>query len=507
MSVHASPAVLVRNTLFNLAGRVLPVITALAATPALIVSLGVERFGLLMLVWTVINYSIVFDMGLGRATTRFVAHYGGTPREDELPGFVWTSWLLTVALGVVGGMVLWALTPILTDSVFNIGDPLRGESRTAFYLLAAFLPVVLATTSVRGVLAAHQRFDLINAVQSPGGIANYLVPLGISVFTQHLGAVVLGLMLVRVVALSAFVVLSLRVMPSLRRPRKPKDFKPVLAFGGWLTVSGVVSPTMEYLDRLLIGALLTLSAVSYYSTAYTMVAQLHVATGSLMTVLFPAFSNLSGRDPKLTAQLYRRAIKYVFLLVTPIVVVFMLMARDVMTLWIDANFAEESYRAMTWLAFGMFVNALARVPYATIQAGGRPDITARLHLLEIGPFVAVSWVAIQTMGLSGAAIAWTARVVIDAVLLYSYADRMLGVDHKGFSLASRLVGLLLAVYGVAWGVSQTVSGVALRAVAVSTVLLVAAAAAWRWWMDEREKELLHRGRTTAVRFLKRLWPK
>ncbi|MCI0403070.1 MAG: flippase, partial [Acidobacteria bacterium] len=41
--------------------------------PPIIAGLGAERFGLLALAWAVLGYFNIFDLGLGRATTKFVA--------------------------------------------------------------------------------------------------------------------------------------------------------------------------------------------------------------------------------------------------------------------------------------------------------------------------------------------------------------------------------------------------------------------------------------------------
>jgi O-antigen/teichoic acid export membrane protein len=505
-SPQAAGAVLARNTLYNLVGRAVPLVAGLVAIPLLIRELGVDRFGLLMLLWTVINYSTVFDLGLGRATTRFVAHYRSAGRVEELPGLIWTSWTVTFALGSAAGLVLAAVTPLLAESVFHVPDAMRGEAVGAFYLLAAFLPVVLTAASVRGVLEAHQRFDLVNVVQSPGAVANYLAPLFASLITPDLRWVVLALMMVRASALMAFLVLSLRIMPGLRhRPARKASFQTVLKFGGWLTVSGILSPIMEYVDRLLIAGLITLAAVAYYTTPYTMVAQLHLVSGSLIAVLFPAFSGLaSTRDLEATALLYRRSVKYVFLLAAPVGFVLMVLASDIMTLWVGAEFAGQSHRVMTILAFGMFVSAMARVPYVMVQAGGRPDITAKFHLLEVVPFVAVSWMAIRTIGVTGAAIAWTVRVAIDAGLLYWYADRMLGLKWAGRLFAARLVVLLAGVYGAAWAGIQVAPSLLGRVAVVGAVLLLAAAIAWRWWLDDAERALLERGRGTLARYIRQV---
>ena len=59
--------------MLNLLGQVLPAAAALVTIPFLVRGLGTERFGILSIAWVVLGSSGIFDLGLGRATTKFVA--------------------------------------------------------------------------------------------------------------------------------------------------------------------------------------------------------------------------------------------------------------------------------------------------------------------------------------------------------------------------------------------------------------------------------------------------
>jgi len=131
-TVHYPARLLARNTVFNLMGYILPMAVALVAIPYLIKGLGIERFGVLTLAWMVIGYFGIFDMGIGRAATKFVAQAISQKEQEQLPSLVWTSLLLLVAFGIVGGVLAALLTPWLVSDVLNIPETLKGESRTAF---------------------------------------------------------------------------------------------------------------------------------------------------------------------------------------------------------------------------------------------------------------------------------------------------------------------------------------------------------------------------------------
>lgn len=76
-----SGEILARNTLLNFVGQALPLV-AVVTIPFIVRGLGIERFGLLSLAWVVLGYFTIFDLGLGRATTKYVAEALGKGDEE-----------------------------------------------------------------------------------------------------------------------------------------------------------------------------------------------------------------------------------------------------------------------------------------------------------------------------------------------------------------------------------------------------------------------------------------
>ena len=81
---------------------------------------------------------------------------------------------------------------------------------------------------------------------------------------------------------------------------------------------------------------------------------------------------------------------------------------------------------------------------------------------------------------------------------------MLGLKWAGRLFAARLVVLLAGVYGAAWGGIQVAPGWLGRLAVVGVVLLLAAAIAWRWWLEDAERALLERGRATLARYVRQV---
>ncbi|MFO0170882.1 MAG: oligosaccharide flippase family protein, partial [Aphanizomenon sp.] len=158
-----------------------------------------------------------------------------------------------------------------------------------------------------------------------------------------------------------------------------------------MTLTNIVSPLMVYMDRFLIGGLISVSAVAYYTTPYEVVTKLWLIPGSLVSVLFPAFSTSFVQEPLRVKQLFNRGVKYIFLILFPITLVIITFANEALTLWIGKDFAQNSTQVLQWLAIGVFINSLSQVPFALIQGVGRPDITAKFHFIELPFYVMILW--------------------------------------------------------------------------------------------------------------------
>jgi hypothetical protein len=76
-----------RSVIWNMLGTILPMLMGLIAVPVLIEQLGAPRFGVVTLVWMVVGYFSLFDLGLGRALTHVVAEKLGRGASKEIPEF------------------------------------------------------------------------------------------------------------------------------------------------------------------------------------------------------------------------------------------------------------------------------------------------------------------------------------------------------------------------------------------------------------------------------------
>jgi O-antigen/teichoic acid export membrane protein len=492
VKVNVSGRNLARNTALNLIGRVLPLLIALAVMPYVVHHLGPDRFGLLSLAWVLLSYFLLFDLGIGPATTKFVAELLGKGEIEKLPEMVWTALATQTFLGIVAGLVLALSAPVLVERLLKMPASLHAEARLVFLILAFALPVDFASGSMRGVLAGSQRFDLLNALTIPSSALNYLLPAVAIAFGFGLPTIVALLVLAKIISLGLLLVLCTRLYPSLREHVRldPRLIRPLLGFGGWVSVSGLISPILDYFDRFLIGAVMSVAAVGFYTPPYTIATRLTVLPGSLGTTLFPAFSTFCGRgETERIKQLLVRSLKFLILSVGPCVLALAFFARPLLTVLLGPRFAEEGTLPLQILAAGIFLNSLAYVPYHLLYGVGRPDLNAKFHLAELPVHVPLVWYLVSHFGLPGAAGAWTFRVGLDLLLLLAGAcwvtrisPRMLMGSDLRRSLGT--LAVLTCALGALCASSSTFAMRAIVALLLGAGFLVAT---WHYVLDSEER--------------------
>ncbi|HET7215989.1 MAG TPA: flippase [Terriglobia bacterium] len=483
---------LARNTALNLIGRVVPLLVGIVTLPYVIRHLGADRFGLLSLAWMVVGYFALFDLGIGPATTKFVAELLGRGEIEKLPGIVWTALLTQTCMGLAAGVLLALVSPLLVNRLLRIPAELHPQARLIFLIMAAALPVDFASGSLRGVLAASQRFDLLNVLGIPSSALTYLLPVTALALGFGLPAIVLFLVVARLAAIAVLVVFCLRLYPVLRaRVRFQRNMVgELLGYGGWVTVSGAVNPILTYFDRFLIGAVLSVAAVGFYTPPYMISTKLNILPQSLTSTLFPAFSASAGRgDHEWIRNALLRSLKFVLLTVGPAALVLAFFARPLLAFWVGAKFAAEGALVLQILAFGVLANSLAFVPYNLVQGIGRPDLTAKFHLAELPLHIALAWFLVTRFGLPGAALAWSTRVTLDFVLLIAAACWLTRTPARllaGKEL-KRSVGTLAALaagFGLLWASSHGFIAHAAFAAALGCAFLFVS---WRYVLNLEEK--------------------
>ena len=140
------------------------------------------------------------------------------------------------------------------------------------------------------------------------------------------------------------------------------------------------------------------------------------------------------------------------------------------------------YAMITALATG-----LGAIPFAFIQGIGRPDITAKFHMVEAAFYFPCVWWLVKGYGPTGAALAWALRAGADAILLLLFARRVLLSEHphdKFFAVcATASIGVLI--------LPMVSLPLAIKLPVVVLTLALFVLASWHWGFEAEERSYIH----------------
>ncbi len=429
-----------RNATLNMLGSVIPILISLGTVPPYLRLIGDIRYGVLALVWVFLGYAGLFEMGLGRATSKYIAELRSAS-DAERGAVFWTAAGANLVMGMVGGILLWAVAG-LTLPYWIKSDPVtQAEVARALPWMAAAVPMATVSSVLIGALEGREQFGVLNAQNIGATVMVQLVPLCVAYWIgPRTDLLISAVVLSRMVANIPLLYLCVRHVPLRYSPRIDRAWiRRLFSFGAWVTVSGIVSPILTSLDRFVIGFVRGPQAVTYYSIPYNFATKLIIIPASLERAVFPRLSAQQFSEAQRTAI---QAVLAMAAILTPIMVIAILGTSWFFRLWLGISIAVRCVPAAEILLVGVWINGLAMVAGSLLWSQGRPDLTTKFHLLELVPFVAVLWMGIHFAGAWGAAAAWVFRVSIDAGLIF-WAARI--IRDVGLRLVPPLALVILAL--------------------------------------------------------------
>jgi O-antigen/teichoic acid export membrane protein len=440
----------IRNTAYNFIGSIIPLAVSFVSVPLYLKIIGQERYGILSIAWVLLGYFGLFDLGLGRAVTFRIAATSDTSHEAR-SNILWAGLSVNLALGAAGAAVLWLVADYFFAHLLNVDERLRSEILMSVPLLAASLPVATTTGVLTGAMQGRERFLEVNLVSTLSTVLFQLLPLMLAWFVgPHLVLLLSAALSVRIA--SAIVLgYQCRLEFSHSSPSQIQwtDIRSLMNYGGWVTVTSSVGALIVVVDRFVIGAILDAKSVATYSVPYQLAKQIAVLPAALTNALFPRLTSLS---PTRQRVLYEEATATLTVVVSLAVLGAILLLEPFLQIWIGSNFAREAAPIGRVLLIGFWANALALVSFTQIQASGRPDLVARVHLFEFAPYLVALYFAATNYGLLGCAFVASARFIADYVLLAWLGGQK---SNGWLSFAINFLLLILAEFlSRSWGIME-----------------------------------------------------
>ncbi len=488
--------ILVRNTLWNFLSQGWFLILAFVTTPYIIRKLGTDAYGVLSIVGVVLGYFAFLDLGLDRAVIKYVAEYYAKKDFDTIREVIGTALVIYFLMGFIGGTVIASLTAILITKVLKIPSNLINISQFIFYISALGFLINMPLSVFGSIPKALQRFDVVNKIKICFGTLQLLL----TVLLLHLGyflkQIVIMNFLVSMLSIFIYIFISKRLLPQIQfRPVFNKDiFIKLFKFGGTITIGKITVPIGTQLGRFLIGVFYPISFVTYFTVPYMLASKIWLIPSNIVSVIFPATSELfSQNQTNILHELHLRSTKYIMMVAVPITILLIIFAKQILGLWMGPDFAIQGAFSLRLLALATLISSSAWTCVTAAQGAGRPDIPAKVQVLQAVINVILCFLLIPRWGINGVAVAWLIHHMVGIPIIIGVTNkRILKMSNLqfiknglGFPL---IVGVVIPCFFIP--LRSIISSLPILLCVFILIGIIYAVVAYFTILDDKDKSLL-----------------
>lgn len=437
------------NVLFNWAGMGLAIVFGFLQAPIVVAGLGHTWYGVWVLVNQLTSYTWLFDIGIREGVVRFVSRHRARGEIEIINEIVSSAVALYVSISAVT-VALVSAAAMALPYVFTLPAEAVGEARLALMVVGFNIAINWSFNPYTGVLLGLQRFDLMQKVGMFTSTAQFILVIW-AMRSGH-GIVTLALISAGASLVSGACVLwnCRRLVPELAlvSPHLArKHVRALVGYGKYVFINNLGIKVVHGSGVVLTGIFLPVGYIAFYAIPSQLINYMGNIVATASQVLNPLTSSLDGRqDSERVRDVAIRGMCLSLTAAAPIGVVFLLMGRQFLSLWIGEEFGRESATVLACLVIPAVIGAV-RHPLGNVLYGtSRHHVAAYVQIGEALVNVALTLLFVRWWGVVGVAAAMgVAHLVFMGGLLPILGIRELGIGLKRYLKEALIPPVIAAV--------------------------------------------------------------
>ncbi len=407
---------LFKNLVTSYAGMVLGLLLTFFFTPYFINKLGKEQYGIWTLLFSIITYMEMVDMGMRQSIVRFISRYYAVKDWVGL-NKVFSS---SIRIYTIVGIVFFAVTVIVVFGfLHSFQIPTEYDHVAQWALLILGLSTALNFVQMpSSSLGPFHRFDIsfyINFSTKVLQTVGMVVLLEMGYGLIEMAVLVLVLQLLSRIVMSS---VRKRLFPEVRFSFAAIDKDTTKEMFSYAFFSFLVAATWvisNQSDNIIIGRFISVEAVAVYSIASQLLMQLRTSVYAIATPIVPTISHFEAENKfERIVSLYSKSTRYLYYLSGFFAVGMFILGSPFIHLWVKKGF-EESVTILYLLAIPTAISIPQTIATSVLYGISRHKLAVYILGAEAVIKIVLSVILAQTMGIIGVAIG----TVISQLIIYT----------------------------------------------------------------------------------------
>jgi len=394
------------NSAYSLLEYIAQPALMLVSAPYLVGRLGLDRYGIWMLVSSFAGTFGIFQIGLGDATIKYVSTYKGRNDREGVSRIISGTLALSGLLGAVCALVLFLAAPFLVHHVFRIEAANYMEAIRAIQIGGLIVWVQGIYQVFSSTLKAWEEYGPPTKISVAMKAATILGAVCLAALGRGVVEILLATAGVIVIAtyLQAVATRKTLQLNTVRPKVDRQTWNEILGFGVYSWIQNAAGVAFSQADRLLIAMMLGTASLAYYTLCLQATQQIHGLVAATFSFLFP---HISAKHEAGNRTGVKRAFRLAVLvnvglslLMTAPVILF---GGKFLTIWMGPEFAAKATQILVVLAVGFFALSLNVVPHFTLLGLGKVRFLSIANTVGGIASILGAVILIQPFGLMGAA--------------------------------------------------------------------------------------------------------
>jgi O-antigen/teichoic acid export membrane protein len=398
------------NTVATIVSVLIPGLLGLWSLKPLLELLGAETFTLLSFFWVYTSHLGFFDIGISRNLGIELPKLPNGEKSKLVNQSIRKGFVYSL-IGVVVVALLLFIIPIFNPQ-FSVVSQCR-----VFVVLLVWVPLAVIQMIMRGVFEASESFISAAVFRAYNQSVLFLVPWVMAYLGYYdIFQIVLVITVARVLSLLPSFYWLIRKY-SLAVTKKIEDQEVVIHRNNqWITLSNLSGIVNGSLDRFVLLSVLGAQAIGAYVFAQDFGIRILVLSSSFALVLLPFFSR---NQSKLQNHIWvKRGIGLILLSHVALGLILFFGQSHMIHGFTNMPLAQDVVDFFWIFLLGITANGIGHIVLSALHSHRELKRPALWHVISAIIYIPLLYWVVQVFGLTGAALLWSVRSVVDTVVLY-----------------------------------------------------------------------------------------
>lgn len=362
-------------------------------TPIFIKFLGIENYGLWVLINSIVSSLAIFNFGVTDVIIKYISKAIEDNNDSLLKKTFSTVFIIQL-------LVAFVITSLCFSIIFLLENTLNISDYKEVILVA--IPVFFFKQFEQSIFAffkAHEEYDYVALFSFISKFFFFAFQAFAAIYFQSILAVFISALTTTVIVFFIEIIFIKKIHSyiSFISNFNYESLKKIYAYGLWNWLSSLISIMTVHVDKWIITSLLGLKIFGYYSIGILLFNQIHTVLASSVSWIFPKIAKEKLNFQKSTKIFYQ--LTHYIIIASTLISLIIYNTEFIFELWIGKNSYSESEFYIKSFMLMLPIFTLGSVPYYYILAIGKVKEKFKIDFFVLALKLICLWLFLYILNL------------------------------------------------------------------------------------------------------------